>query len=54
MNCQEFSNELQKMLETGITLSSPKLTQHMISYLWHKGDWKKRTKKEFSKIFDKK
>jgi len=26
----------------------------MISYLWHKGDWKKRTKKEFSKIFDKK
>jgi|GEM_PF-1629802 hypothetical protein len=31
MNCQEFSNELQKMLETGITLSSPKLTQHMES-----------------------
>ncbi|HUW05494.1 MAG TPA: deoxyhypusine synthase [Williamwhitmania sp.] len=26
----------------------------MISYLWHKGDWKKRTKKEFTKLFDKK
>ena len=26
----------------------------MISYLWHKGDWKKRTKREFTKLFDKK
>ncbi len=26
----------------------------MISYAYHKGDWKKRTKKEWSKLFDKK
>ncbi len=26
----------------------------MISYLWHKGDWKKRSKREFTKLFDKK
>ncbi|HUX54914.1 MAG TPA: deoxyhypusine synthase [Williamwhitmania sp.] len=26
----------------------------IISYLWHKGDWKKRSKREFTKIFDKK
>ncbi len=25
----------------------------MISYLWHKGDWKKRSKREFTKLFDK-
>lgn len=29
MNCQEFNNELQKMLDTGITQPAAELTSHM-------------------------